>query len=263
MNRAERRRQAREDRERIGRGLEPGRADGREVSALMRVLHDLIAEARDAGTIAPVMHFLHSNMRAAERIAPAHLLACRRGCAHCCHTFVSARAPEVLFVKRAIPSRDRDALRAAVDEAYAVTGTLGPDGRQGMGQACPLLREGVCQVYQARPMTCRMAVSESAELCARAFAPGAGPENIPVPEYYPTLRRGYSIALAGALRRAGYPAWSYEYNAAMRTALARADAEAAWLAGEDIFADVPRDPGSDPFILPSNLRLYDDAFVSW
>jgi Fe-S-cluster containining protein len=263
MNRAERRRQAREDRERIGRGLEPGRADGREVSALMRVLHDLIAEARDAGTIAPVMHFLHSNMRAAERIAPAHLLACRRGCAHCCHTFVSARAPEVLFVKRAIPSRDRDSIRAAVDDAYAVTGTLGPDGRQGMGRACPLLREGVCQVYQARPMTCRMAVSESAELCARAFAPGAGPENIPVPEYYPTLRRGYSIALAGALRRAGYPAWSYEYNAAMRTALARADAEAAWVAGEDIFADVPRDPGSDPFILPSNLRLYDDAFAGW
>jgi hypothetical protein len=109
-------------------------------------------------------------------------------------------------------------------------------------------------------MTCRMAVSQSAEICARAFAPGAGPEDIPLPEYYPTLRRGYSIALAGALRRAGFSAWSYEYNAAMRTALARPDAEAAWLAGEDVFADVARDPGSDPFLLPSNRRLYDDAF---
>jgi hypothetical protein len=111
-------------------------------------------------------------------------------------------------------------------------------------------------------MTCRMAASESAEMCARAFAPGAGPQHIPVPEYYPTLRRGYSIALAGALRRAGFPAWSYEYNAGMRMALARPDAEAAWLAGEDVFADVPRDPGSDPFTLPSNLRLYDDAFAN-
>jgi hypothetical protein len=24
---------------------------------------------------------------------------------------------------------------------------------------------------------------------------------------------------------------------------------------------VPRDPGSDPFVLPSNLRLYDEAFA--
>jgi len=261
MNRAERRRQAREDRERIARGLEAGRADGREVMALMRVLHDLIAEARDAGTVAPVMTFLHANMRAAELFAPSERLACRRGCAHCCHTFVSARAPEILFVKRAIPGRDGATVRAAVEEAYAVTGTLGPGARGGMARACPMLRDGACQVYQARPMTCRMAVSESAEICARAFAPGAGPESIPIPEHYPTLRRGYSIALAGALRRAGFPAWSYEFNAGMRTVLARPDAEAAWLAGEDVFADVPRDPGSDPFTLPSNVRLYDEAFA--
>ena len=261
MNRAERRRQSREDRERIARGLEAGRADGREVIALMRVLHELIAEARDAGTVAPVMSFLHANMRAAERSAPGHLLACRRGCTHCCHTFVSARAPEILFVKGAIPGRDREEVRAAVETAYRVTGTLPPLDRGATAQPCPMLRDRACRVYQARPMTCRMAVSQSAEICARAFAPGADPETIPIPEYYPTLRRGYSIALAGALRRAGFPAWSYEYNAGMRTALARPDAEAAWLAGEDVFADVPRDPGSDPFALPSNLRLYEDAFA--
>ena len=261
MNRAERRRQAKEDRDRIARGLEAGRADGREVIALMRVLHDLLAEARDAGTVAPVMSFLQANMRAAERLAPNHLLACRRGCAHCCHTFVSARAPEILFVKAAIPGRERENARAAVENAYAVTGTLGPDGRGGIAEPCPMLRDGACQVYQARPMTCRMAVSQSAEICARAFAPGAAAENIPLPEYYPKLRRGYSVALAGALRRAGFSPWSYEFNAAMRTALARPDAEAAWLAGEDVFAEVPRDPGSDPFLLPSNLRLYEDAFL--
>jgi Fe-S-cluster containining protein len=199
-------------------------------------------------------------MRAAERLAPNQLLACRRGCAHCCHTFVSARAPEILFVKNAIPGRERETARAAVEEAYAVTGLLGLAARGGVACPCPMLRDGACLVYAARPTTCRTAVSENAEICARAFAPGAAVEQIPMPEYYPTLRRGYSIALAGALRRAGFSAWSYEYNAGLRTALARPDAEAAWLAGEDVFAEVPRDPGSDPFTLPSNLRLYDDAF---
>jgi len=126
MNRAERRRQAREDRERIARGLETGRADPQALSAMMRVLFELIAEARDAGTVAPVMHFLHANMRAAERRAPGHLLACRRGCTYCCHTFVSARAPELLFAKGAIPSREREAASAAVAAAYDMTGVLGP-----------------------------------------------------------------------------------------------------------------------------------------
>src|SRR3954452_8111287 len=146
MNRAERRRQAREDRERIARGLEAGRADGREVTALMRVLHDLIEVARDAGTIAPVMDFLPPNMRTAERGAPGHLLACRRGCAHCCHTFVSARAPELLFVKSVIPARDRETVRAAVEDAYGVPGALGPGARGGMPRACRMLGEGACHV---------------------------------------------------------------------------------------------------------------------
>jgi Fe-S-cluster containining protein len=260
MNRAERRRQAREDRELLARGLDSGRTDARALAALMRVLHELIAEARDAGTIAPVMHFLHANMRAAERHAPGHLLACRRGCTHCCHTFVSARAPELLFVKAAIRGRDRETASADVEATHAVTGTLGPGERGAIAQPCPMLRDGACRIYAARPMTCRMAVSQSAEACARAFAPGAGPEPVPIPEQYPTLRRGYSLALAGALRRAGFPAWSYEFNAGLRAALARTDAEAAWLAGEDVFAEVPTDPGSDPFVLPSNLRLYGDAF---
>jgi Fe-S-cluster containining protein len=263
MNRAERRRQAREDRELIARGLETGQAGTRALSAMMRVLHELIAEARDAGTIAPVMHFLHANMRAAERHAPGHLLACRRGCTHCCHAFVSARAPELLFVKGAIPGRDRESARAEVEAAYEVTGTLGPGERGATAHPCPMLLGGACRIYAARPMTCRMAVSQSAEACARAFAPGAGPEHIPIPEQYPTLRRGYSLALAGALRRAGFPAWSYEFNAGLRAALTRPDAEAAWLAGEDVFAEVPTDPGSDPFVLPSNLRLYGEAFAGW
>src|SRR4051812_15021698 len=229
MNRAERRRPARGGREGIARGVGAGRADGRGLAAMMGVLHELILEARSAGSVARLMSFLHENARIAERAAPNHLLACRRGCAHCCHTFVSARAPELLFVKRAIPAPDREAVNAAVEEAYALTGMLGPTGRAGMAAPCPMLRDGACRVYAARPMTCRMAASQSAESCARAFAPGAAALAIPIPEHYPALRRGYSIALAGALRRAGYSAWSYEYNAAMRMALARPDAEPAWL----------------------------------
>ena len=263
MNRTERRRQSREDRARIGRGLNANRTDPGALEALMRVLHELIEDARDAGTVAPLMQFLHANAAAAERLAPRAQLACRRGCTFCCHAYVSARAPELLFLLNAIPGRHRAPARAAVEQAYAETGTLGPEARGATALACPMLQEGACRVYAARPMTCRMAVSQSADSCARAFAPGAGPLPIPVPDQYPSLRRGYSLALAGALRRAGFASCSYELNAGLRAALARADAEGAWLAGEDVFAEVPRDPGSDPVALPSNLRIYEAAFAGW
>ncbi len=130
-----------------------------------------------------------------------------------------------------------------------------------MNVPCSLLKDNLCQAYAARPITCRMAASENAEICARAFQPGAPPEDIPTFEYFITTRRGYSIALAGALRQAGYSPGSYELNAAMRAALSRSDAESAWLAGEDVFAEVPMDEGGDPFTNPRNLRLYQTAFA--
>jgi Fe-S-cluster containining protein len=261
MNRAERRRQLKDDRRLVERGLDWERTDGAEVIALMRVLHALIEDSRDAGTVAPLMEYFHDNLRAAGRAAPRRAIACKLGCAHCCHAWVSARAPEALFMKRAIPMRDLEAVQASVERTYAVTGTLGVDQRAGMGVPCSLLRGSQCQAYEARPVTCRMAASESAAVCARAFLPGAVGEPIPTFEYYLATRRGYSLALAGALKRGGFPSHSYELNAALRAVLARPDAEAAWLAGEDVFARVPTEPGGDPFESPRNLSLYEAAWA--
>ena len=108
MTRAERRRRLKEDQRLVARGLVEDRRDHAQIMALMRLLHDRLEESRDAGTVAPLMTFLHDNFRAAEQAAPKKSLACRRGCSHCCHAWVSARAPEVLFVKAAIPAQERE-----------------------------------------------------------------------------------------------------------------------------------------------------------
>jgi len=261
MTRAQRRRLLKDDERALARGIDAERPDGPQIMVLMRLLHARLEEARDAGTLAPLAAFLQGNFRAAWRAEPRKALACRRGCAHCCHAFVSAKAPEVLIASAAIPARERDAVRAAVDAVYAATGTLGPEERARLATPCPMLAAGQCRVYEARPATCRTAVSLDVAACAAAFRPGAGPVDIPTPDFHIVMRRGYSIALAGALQRAGYPAASYEFVAAMRSALARPDAEAAWLAGEDLFAGVPIDPGSDPFEHPRNRRVYELAFA--
>jgi Fe-S-cluster containining protein len=260
MTRAERRRQLREDERALARGLDAERPDGPQIMVLMRLLHARLEEAREARTLAPLGDFIAANMRAAERAAPRRAIACRMGCAHCCHSFVSARAPEVLLAKAAIAARDREAARAAVEAAWDAAQSLGPDRRAGL--ACPMLRDGRCSIYAARPATCRTAVSSDAAICARTFAPGAAAEDIPTPDFYIVMRRGYSIALAGALKRAGFPASSYDFTAALRAALAKPGAELAWLTGEDVFEGVAIDPGSDPFAHPKNRLVYEAAWAS-
>jgi Fe-S-cluster containining protein len=263
MIRSERRRQAKEDERAMARGVDPARADGPQIMMLMRLLHARIEASRDAGTLVPLATFFEGNLKAAWRLEPKKSLGCRIGCAHCCHAWVSASAPEVLVARRAIPARDLEAVRASVEAAYAAAGEAGPEERARMAAPCPMLDRGRCRIYEARPATCRTAVSLDASLCAAAFAPGAPPIDIPTPQFHIVMRRAYSIALAGALKRAGYQAASYEFVGAMRRALSRADAEAAWLAGEDVFAGVQIDPGSDPFDHPANRQVYALAFAGW
>lgn len=261
MDRAERRRRLKEDERALARGLDAERPDGPQIMVLMRLLHGRLEEARRSGTLAPLGALMRENFRSAWRAEPRKALACRRGCAHCCHAWVSAKAPEVLLAKAAILPRDLEAVSRAVEAAYAATNGLDPSQRAALAAPCPMLASGECRIYDARPTTCRTAVSLDASACASAFRPNAAAVDIPTPDFHIVMRRGYSIALAGALKRAGFPAASYEFIGAMRAALARPDADAAWLRGEDLFAGVATDPGSDPFEHPKNRQVYELAFA--
>jgi hypothetical protein len=103
-----------------------------------------------------------------------------------------------------------------------------------------------------------MAVSSDAEICARSYR-NVTNEDIPTPILYLMGRGAYSMAFGCALRRAGLPVHAYEFNAGLARALERADAEGAWLAGEDIFSDVRRDPG-DIFLDRRARMMYGLAF---
>jgi len=107
-------------------------------------------------------------------------------------------------------------------------------------------------------MACRFAASVDAAICLRVFREGA-PEAIPGPARNLRGRSAYQIALGVALKAAGLPHAYYEFNAALARALSREDAEAAWLSGEDIFFDVPRDP-TDVFAHPQTSMIYTMAF---
>lgn len=257
MSRADRRRQEKEDQRLVARGIDVNRRDPAQVIALMRALRQQVAEAQAAGTVAPLIGYLHENFEAASRRAPRRDIACAKGCAHCCHVWVSVRAPEVLFLLPVLRAKGRS---LSIDESLARTAALDVEARRQVAAACPMLGDdSLCQIYATRPLACRAAVSADADACERAYRL-LEDMSIPVPDAFRNQKTSYTVALAGALRHAGFPYVSYEFNSALQAVLARPDAEAAWLAGEDVFAAARRDPAGDPFVNPSHQKLYEAAF---
>ena len=104
---------------------------------------------------------VHATLAADE---PAGI-ACRDGCAHCCRYPVGIRLAEAHLLAAAVAG-DR-ALRARVLASAQQTATRA--WRKLSGAACPLLEDGRCARYDARPTPCRALRSFDAERCERAL----------------------------------------------------------------------------------------------
>jgi len=172
----------------------------------------------------------------AEQAKDLPPLACRKGCGTCCRIQVVATAPEVLMVARYVRAMaggfrkvgiDLPARLAATADATAETA-----GTMFLGRECPFLAEGICVIYPVRPLACRGHVSFNEEACVSALEDEA--DEVPVSESHRTVRALVQGALQSALRDAGH-AWSlYDLVGALKIALARVNAEAAFRAGEDV-----------------------------
>ena len=167
-------------------------------------------------------------------------LDCGRGCATCCTLRVTATAPEVLlladFIRAVTPAlRARGVdLRAQVAAAHETTSGLGEQARVAARQRCPFIAQGVCVVYQVRPLACRGLASHDRRACARAAAGQI--DHLPYSEPHMRVRSLVQNAMQSALRDAGLPWLVYELNQALLLALDDADAGPRWLRGEDVFA---------------------------
>jgi Fe-S-cluster containining protein len=178
---------------------------------------------------------------------PARPLACARGCSFCCHIYVSATAPELFLLAegvRAWPEEKRrrfeDVLAAAADKVR----DLPTRERAALSVPCPLLGpDGACSAYVHRPLACRAYGSFDRAACEQGHAMPAEPVPIPTPRVAMATRRLLAHSLRAALRERGMDGRSYELLAGLERILSTPDAEARWLAGEDVFAGVQSDPG--------------------
>ncbi len=170
-------------------------------------------------------------------------IACAKGCSWCCHCLVLITPPEIFRVAnwlsgradvQSAQMRERAASEAARRRPMTVQDRFKDQAM------CALNWQGACGVYDVRPIPCRALLSLSADACRLGIIEGRG--EIPVVTTANEAAEIVRTLLVAAVRSMGLPDDGYELNAGVAAALAMPDAEPRWLAGEDVFADVPHGP---------------------
>jgi hypothetical protein len=169
-------------------------------------------------------------------------VACHRGCATCCTLRVTATAPEIFMVARAVRAVSATLKqRAGIDlirrlaDADRKTRGLGEEQRADLQCQCPFIVEGVCVIYPVRTLACRGHASHDQQACIQAAAGRIG--SIPFSAPHRTVRGLVQNAMQSALRDAGYAFGLYEFNRALSMALADESLLARWMAGAEVFAE--------------------------
>lgn len=98
---------------------------------------------------------------------------CKNGCSFCCYQPVFAVSHEMLYLKeyisRELSKEQQEAFIKRSREKALLTLNKSPEEQQAISHACPFLENDSCQVYEARPMACRIYLSSSVSSCKREY----------------------------------------------------------------------------------------------
>ena len=115
--------------------------------------------------------------------AEGRSVACRKGCAWCCHQEVFAVTHEQLFIMEFVQNYSSESERSlfiARAREKSVQTLNRPLGEQlKVRVACPFLEDGACAVYEARPMACRIYLSASEKGCRKEHDQPGNQKSIP------------------------------------------------------------------------------------
>lgn len=215
------------------RGISPALLD-RKLVLFARQLRDILVQTSESDSMAAAAREAHDILALSlAHNQPKRALACQAGCSHCCHNFVAVFAPQVFWIAEAVrKTGDFQARLVRIVEAENATRNVSLERRTLERQPCALLQDGKCSVYEHRPTACQGMASHDVKTCEVRL------DGILAPPTFGLLRGLVDFGFMAALKNSGLPHHPVELNHALRIALETPDAEARWLAGEDIFAAV-------------------------
>jgi Fe-S-cluster containining protein len=176
---------------------------------------------------------------AINQCPPNPPLACREGCAWCCHKLVGTTAPEVFriaqYLQDHLSSEELALARDRIIRRDEERKALQDDRWSAARLPCSLLVDDRCSVYPVRPLTCRGFNSSDARQCERWVTTRG---QVEVPMYEPQLRLATFVldGLRAGLAECRLPNELLELTAALRIVMTMPDVFNRWRAGESIFA---------------------------
>ena len=166
--------------------------------------------------------------------------ACRAGCSLCCSLRVDVFAHDVFHLARHIlvhfPDGELDALLTRLAAHAEKVLPLTPFGHATQNIPCPMLREGCCSVYAARPHSCRRHHSLDFAACQYTYD---HPTDLETPAAHDgPLYRTLSAAMQQdieAYAERGFDYTIYELGTALLEALTDPASWTRWRGGETAF----------------------------
>jgi len=151
-------------------------------------------------------------------------VACFKGCHWCCHQAVFANSYELHFlsekIKKDFNPEDLTAVIAKTDAKYLITSNLSDEAILKYKAPCPLLQEGACSAYAARPMACRIYLSTKLQTCLEFYHHPENETNFPALIDLP-LRAGQMMneGFRAALKESGIETAEFRLEEGLRITL--------------------------------------------
>ncbi len=198
---------------------------GQRIDQIIELVED--ARSRLAALIAPIL---------AETA-----VACRPGCAWCCHLYVVMTSiPEILVIaehlRRSLSETELEEVR------QRMTATLARWRKQSGFRPtvplipCPLLADDRCSIYEVRPLVCQAWYSKDVRLCQQPD--GGLTTNQDIMQLFASVYDGLLAALADHRLECR----EVELVLALEIALNTPDVIPRWLASELLFAAAAAPP---------------------
>lgn len=165
-------------------------------------------------------------------------LPCRAGCDHCCYLMATVSGPEALTIshrlKESRTQEELKSLKREIKAAYQATKKMDNLDRARSGIPCPFLTEqGVCSIYEFRPMDCATYHSLDVQACRDILErPDQGHPTNPVMK---SIGMGIKAGLGQGINqsRLERPALRYELIEAIHISLHDRRVMDKYLAGEN------------------------------
>lgn len=164
--------------------------------------------------------------------------ACRKGCAWCCHSGVSASIAEAVSVAVHIlttkTAAAREEIRRRLDAYVREVSGLTAEGRLTFRKPCPFLAGDECTVYPVRPLICAGYLSPTPDACERV---AKDPDEVTLTVRVATEKAGFlCLVLARMFGAFDVEAERVDLAGAVRIILDDPTSFDRWCSGEKVFS---------------------------